>query len=538
MPFFGGGGGGGDYVITGTNIDGGAGAMPAIIGDNNMALGNGAMAGALNTDRSIAIGNGALPNLSDSADNIAIGYNAAAFAESGFSDYGNIVIGNNTLGAATFGGNGVYENVIIGRNALETFPGEVFQSVILGAGAGIAGGVANVDGAVIIGQNARVNAAGGGSMAIGSQSDALSGAIALGYQANAANNAIAIGQLTVAGNNSIVIGDATHTGVTIGASVKLTQAESFIKCAATSGTFKGLSCKGPGLVSGWASLDAGDDGTASYTAGVVTVSQRGYNAPGDSGAVDLYGGSSMAGFLTAGHVSLWGGWGNNVAGSIGGNVNLKGGDGVAGGGAVNITGGTATAGDGGAITLTTGTGVGAGKKCGAFTLQMGNAVGVNGSPLRIWGGYTSGAFTASEISIDAGYASSPGGTGGRALLSGGGSDGGGPGGPTIIQGGYSTGNFAGGTIAIRAGEGTTGTGNGGDVKLVGGNSAGGTKGSVILYKTDETTKNLQSNDTGLGFFNTAPIAKPTVSGSRGGNPALQSLLTAMASLGLITDSTT
>lgn len=42
----------------------------------------------------------------------------------------------------------------------------------------------------------------------------------------------------------------------------------------------------------------------------------------------------------------------------------------------------------------------------------------------------------------------------------------------------------------------------------------------------------------VGFYNTDPIAKPTVTGSRGGNAALASALTALASLGLITDSTT
>jgi hypothetical protein len=56
--------------------------------------------------------------------------------------------------------------------------------------------------------------------------------------------------------------------------------------------------------------------------------------------------------------------------------------------------------------------------------------------------------------------------------------------------------------------------------------------------------NLQiSSDTGIQFsgnigFNTAPIAKPSVTGSRGGNAALASLLTELANLGLITDSTT
>lgn len=40
----------------------------------------------------------------------------------------------------------------------------------------------------------------------------------------------------------------------------------------------------------------------------------------------------------------------------------------------------------------------------------------------------------------------------------------------------------------------------------------------------------------IGFNGTTPIAKPTVTGSRGANVALASLLTALANLGLITDS--
>lgn len=42
----------------------------------------------------------------------------------------------------------------------------------------------------------------------------------------------------------------------------------------------------------------------------------------------------------------------------------------------------------------------------------------------------------------------------------------------------------------------------------------------------------------VGFYNTAPQAKPTVSGSKSGNAALASLCSALATLGLITDSTT
>lgn len=41
----------------------------------------------------------------------------------------------------------------------------------------------------------------------------------------------------------------------------------------------------------------------------------------------------------------------------------------------------------------------------------------------------------------------------------------------------------------------------------------------------------------LAFYDGTPTAKPTVSGSRGGNAALQSLCSALSTLGLITDST-
>jgi hypothetical protein len=40
----------------------------------------------------------------------------------------------------------------------------------------------------------------------------------------------------------------------------------------------------------------------------------------------------------------------------------------------------------------------------------------------------------------------------------------------------------------------------------------------------------------IGFYGTPKIAKQTVTGSRGGNAALASLLTKLAALGLITDS--
>lgn len=42
----------------------------------------------------------------------------------------------------------------------------------------------------------------------------------------------------------------------------------------------------------------------------------------------------------------------------------------------------------------------------------------------------------------------------------------------------------------------------------------------------------------VGFYGGAAVAKPTVTGSRGGNAALASLLSALASMGLVTDSST
>lgn len=47
---------------------------------------------------------------------------------------------------------------------------------------------------------------------------------------------------------------------------------------------------------------------------------------------------------------------------------------------------------------------------------------------------------------------------------------------------------------------------------------------------------LQHTGSTAGFFNTTPAAKPTVTGSRASGAALASLLTALAALGLITDS--
>ncbi|MFX1499324.1 MAG: hypothetical protein ACFFDH_00005, partial [Promethearchaeota archaeon] len=63
-------------------------------------------------------------------------------------------------------------------------------------------------------------------------------------------------------------------------------------------------------------------------------------------------------------------------------------------------------------------------------------------------------------------------------------------------------------------------------------------GKNIQVNTTAGTKIGTAINQKLGFFNATPIVQPTVTGSRAGNAALASLLTQLANLGLIVDSTT
>jgi hypothetical protein len=62
-------------------------------------------------------------------------------------------------------------------------------------------------------------------------------------------------------------------------------------------------------------------------------------------------------------------------------------------------------------------------------------------------------------------------------------------------------------------------------------------GSWQLRNPADTATLFEWNATGVGFYGVAPIARPNITGSRGGNAALASLLTQGALLGLWTDST-
>jgi hypothetical protein len=95
--------------------------------------------------------------------------------------------------------------------------------------------------------------------------------------------------------------------------------------------------------------------------------------------------------------------------------------------------------------------------------------------------------------------------------------------------------------------------DGGANDIIAGTATGGA-GSYgrLLYgpdPTDDAHAHLMWGSAGLrlgqnvagvkmGFFGTNPIIKPTVTGSRGGNAALASLLTQLAALGLVIDSST
>lgn len=68
--------------------------------------------------------------------------------------------------------------------------------------------------------------------------------------------------------------------------------------------------------------------------------------------------------------------------------------------------------------------------------------------------------------------------------------------------------------------------------------AHGTGGVTIIASGGAGGVTVANNIDSLGFYSTSPVTQQTVSGSRGGNVALANLLTALANLGLIVDSTT
>jgi hypothetical protein len=116
----------------------------------------------------------------------------------------------------------------------------------------------------------------------------------------------------------------------------------------------------------------------------------------------------------------------------------------------------------------------------------------------------------------------------------------------LCEGNDQQGN-AGGLINIKAGDNlNTVEGYAGEVYITAGrgNDAAGaiylssrqfSGGNIVILTAGLTAP---SGDAALGFFGGNPVGRPVVTGSRGGNAALASLLTALAALGLVTNSTT
>jgi len=253
-----------------------------------------------------------------------------------------------------------------------------------------------------------------------------------------------------------------------------------------------------------------------YTSGTEMLIIHGINstggASGNGGTLVLVGGTPAATSI-GGSISLIGGPGGATSGG-GGTIDFEAGsattDGV--GGNISVAAGNAIgANDGGTIYLDAG--------AGGLTGVGGNidARGGGSSPARIViGGYDNTTDVGGSATIygsDDGYAQNA----------------------TIIVSGYDFITGKGGDINITAQPGH-GPGNGGTVYIrPAGAVDAGANGSIVLWDSNAVTK-FEINATGIGFFATSPIAKPTVTGSRGGNAALASLLTQLANLGLITDS--
>jgi len=91
-------------------------------------------------------------------------------------------------------------------------------------------------------------------------------------------------------------------------------------------------------------------------------------------------------------------------------------------------------------------------------------------------------------------------------------------------------NIGGGILNIRGGVGT-GNSTPGALRL-----QSATAGASGTAKQTAVTR-IEVNGTGIGFFTAAPVAKQTITGSRAGNAALASLLTALNTMGFVTNST-
>jgi len=198
------------------------------------------------------------------------------------------------------------------------------------------------------------------------------------------------------------------------------------------------------------------------------------------------------------------------------------------------TNASATNGVGGGITLTTGNGTGT-QRGGNFILTSGTG-GFTGASYTGVGGnitLTSGiGRIGGNFTMTSGFGSVT--NGGSFTMSGG--QGTTNGGSFTLTGGSGADN--GGAINITSG--TTFSGASGDISISAG-AGGSTNGQLDLQQGAIRAKWSGGGDdptlNQIGFYQTTPVDKQTVSGSRATGAALESLLLALSNMGLITDST-
>lgn len=107
--------------------------------------------------------------------------------------------------------------------------------------------------------------------------------------------------------------------------------------------------------------------------------------------------------------------------------------------------------------------------------------------------------------------------------------------PNVFQQTNAANSATGEALTVHAQDCSGTTSTGGILNLRPG--SGTTAGGELRIQTGGATNRIRVNDTGIGFFAVAPVARQDITGSRGGNAALADLLTKLALTGLITDST-
>jgi hypothetical protein len=164
-----------------------------------------------------------------------------------------------------------------------------------------------------------------------------------------------------------------------------------------------------------------------------------------------------------------------------------------------------------------------------------------GGDLQIFGGFGGSATGAGNFGGTGALVHIQSGNGGSASA---GATAAGKGGDILIQAaqggiGIAVPSGDGGDVTISGGNGGIGAGtDGGFVAIEGGTSgAGGTHGIVSVGALTTSQVNIGDGTNVIAFFAGTGSSQPTIAGSRAGNAALADLLTKLATMGLVVDST-